>query len=280
MSCGTTCCSFNSTATCCARCWAQMLQRLDPLLPTGIGTGRRRNIGAGNTPICKILQDLTRQHGPPHVVLTIAPWEFDFPWPYWLQRLMATTNLGPTQLPAAEAIAVAHAVREFCTSYLSGFGRHRQWSQNLFSHKHKKCNNVLAFVGRWEFQEGGPSHSYGKGRGSLHCHLLFWLKDFRASLLERFICGALPTDDAELAALALQRQRSIPGTGSRAPVQEEASFWQWLPDVKHWALRLQHTASFVSAGLRPFVTSILRILCFFILTSNGGTDAAPCSDTV
>ena len=172
------------------------------------------------------LQDLTRQHGPPHVFVTIAPWEFDFRWPYWLQRLMATSTLGPTQLPAAEAIAVAHAVKEFCTSYLAVFGPHRQWTQNLFSHKHKKCNNVLAFMGRWEFQEGGPSHSYGKGRGSLHCHLLFWLKDFRASLLERFICAALPTDDAELAALALERQRSIPGTGSKAPVQEEASFWE------------------------------------------------------
>ena len=141
--------------------------------------------------------------------LTIAPWEFYFPWPHWLQKVMEATNLGPARLPAAEAIALAHGVREFCTGYLAG--RHAQWSTNVFGNKWQKSNNVLAFVGRWEFQEGGPSHTYGKGRGSLHCHVLFWMKHLRAISFERFICGTLPTVDPELAALALQRQGSIPG---------------------------------------------------------------------
>ncbi|CAJ1329622.1 unnamed protein product, partial [Effrenium voratum] len=166
----------------------------------------------------------------------------------------------PTQLPAAEALAIAHAVQQFCAGYLAGFGPHRPWRKNVFSNKQDKNNNVLAYVGRWEFQEGGQEHEYGKGRGSLHCHLLFWLKNFPASMVENYICASLPETDAELRFLALQRQEGVGATASQAVVRDEPTAWRWQPETKRWALLLRHTENFVLRGLRPFLTSVLRIL--------------------
>ena len=206
------------------------------------------------------LQDVTRQLGPPHLFLTIAPWEWDFPFPYRLGKLMDVTQRGPTQLAGPETLALAHAFREFCGGYLAGYAPHRPWSRNLFSNKATGQRNVAAYVGRFEFQEGGPTHQYGKGRGSLHCHLLFWFQDARASCLERALTATWPEDADELQHLLEERQHGYAQTNNIAPPQEEPSHWVWMDRRRRWALHMQHSADFVARRLRPCLTSVLRIL--------------------
>ncbi|CAE7476896.1 Kcnh7 [Symbiodinium sp. CCMP2592] len=107
----------------------------------------------------------------------------------------AKSGLGPTQLPGPESLCIAHALREFCGAYLAGFGPKKRWRGNLFSNKVAgPNNNVEAYLGRFEFQDGAKSHRYGKGRWSLHVHLLFWFHNFRATFLEDAICAEMLVD--------------------------------------------------------------------------------------
>ncbi len=102
----------------------------------------------------RFLIDLVEQFGPPQVFFTLAPYEFDFPWPEWLRRAFHKSCLGPTQLPGAEALAIGHAIQQFCGSYLAGFGSNHIWTGNLFATKTESPNNnVRAYVGRVEFQD-------------------------------------------------------------------------------------------------------------------------------
>ena len=68
----------------------------------------------------RYVTDLVAQRGPPQVFLTIAAFEFHFAWPYWLEQLHKRS--GPTQLAGPEALAVAHAIHQFCSGYVVGFG--------------------------------------------------------------------------------------------------------------------------------------------------------------
>ena len=204
------------------------------------------------------LLDLVRQIGLPSLFLTIAPWEFDFPFPYWLRKMHEATGLGPTELAGPESLAIAHAVHEFVARYLAGSGP-KPWTTNVFSIKQGNDDNVVAYVGRFEFQEGGKEHQYGKGRGSLHVHCLFWLKDLRAACVENEICAELTHSDAELATLAA-RQVGIGSESTELPIQEEPSRWEWSDVFKKWTLKVKHTSEFRASKLRPFLKTVLRVL--------------------
>lgn len=206
------------------------------------------------------LLDLVRQLGLPNVFLTIAPWEFDFPWPYWVSRLHDVAGLGPTEMAGPETIAIAHAIHQVCSAYLAGFGPKKQWKTNLFSNKETGHNNVEAYIGRFEFQEGGQEHEYGKGRGSLHIHLLFWVKDLKASFIHREILAEFLHDDAELCCLALRVQRGISASTSRVDINEGPTRWNWSAQTKKWSLRVRHTTEYFSHKLRPCLQTVLRVL--------------------
>lgn len=106
-------------------------------------------------------------------------------------------------------------------------------------------------------QDGGAAHEYGKGRGSLHMHALFWLANARDQLLELELAAELP-DDAPLAAVISRVQRST--ECSRAPTREACSVWEWCETAHRWILHLRHPWEFARARLRPYVVSLMRIL--------------------
>ena len=211
----------------------------------------------------RYLQDLVKQLGPPQLFLTIAPWEFDFPWPEWVRAHHAISRCGPTQLPAAESLAVAHALQQFCSAYLAGFGSHRRWKHNLFANKTVdgtgQHNNIKAYVGRFEFQEGGAEHKYGKGRGSVHLHALFWFEDNRKACLEDLLGAEFFEHDPELATLARKVQRGIGDTPRRAEIHDGNSQWCWNAADRRWRLLLRHTHDYAKERLRPFLRAALRI---------------------
>jgi hypothetical protein len=205
------------------------------------------------------LKDIVRQLGQPQLFLTIAPWEFDFPWPYWVDRLHEAAKMGPTDMGGVESLAIAHALHQFCSAYLAGFGPNRKWKANLFADRDLREANVEAYLGRFEFQEGGKEHAYGKGRGSLHIHLLFWFRKFSAIGLAEAICAEFLEGDPELCMLAERVQVGIEAEPSRAPRHEGRSTWFWSDKAEAWAFLARHTSEYAAAALRPFLIPVLRI---------------------
>lgn len=187
--------------------------------------------------------------------MTLSPWEQDFPWPHWIRRAHALQNLRPSELAAAEALAVAHALRQTVGGFLAGSTNGR-WSAHMFGDKSGGPSPVKAFFSRFEYQDGGGHHVYGKGRGSLHVHCLFWFTDVRAVHLESLLCAHLPHEDEDLVRVAKRVQTSE--ASDPAAVWEYPSAWSWDQRCG-WFLRLRTSQEFEDLRLRPFLRCLLRI---------------------
>ena len=148
-------------------------------------------------------------------VLAFAPWEFDFPWPHWLQKIMEATNLGPTQLPTAEAIALATVCVSLALVIWLALASTGSGAPMFLA------TNGTSRTTSWLLWVGGNFKKVAQAcirQGP-------WLAALPPSLLDEafssffFGCAAFPP-----------RTQSWP-----CP-----SFWQWLPEIR--ALR-QHSAS-------------------------------------
>ena len=206
----------------------------------------------------RILLDLTAQLGFPDLFITVSPYEWLFPFPYWVKKIHTVLNKGPTDCAGPEVLAVAHALHQVACGFLAGKTSKKAWKSHLFSDKtgvNHGC--VRGFFGRFEFQEGGPEHLHGRGRGSLHLHCLFWFHCMRSILLDRLLCAHIPSDDAELAVLA---SRVLKGQKCKAAVKTPPSAWWWSQVHAKWNLSLHVCATFIGSCLRPFLISLLRIL--------------------
>ena len=202
----------------------------------------------------RALQDVTLQLGTPDLFVTISPYEWTFPFPYWIRKAHEALGAGPTDCPGIEVLAIAHALHEICAGALAGHTRGK-WRRNYLRTPGE--DGIPAYFARFEFQDGGVQQQYGRGRGSLHVHALFWLKDAPATALQAALCADLPTDEPELRVLAERLQK---GAGVRVPQHEGASQWHWSTQAQQWHLRLKHTAAFAARKLRPFFKFILRVL--------------------
>ena len=127
------------------------------------------------------LLDAVRQFGLPDVFMTISPFELSFPFPDWLEQLCSETGLGPTQLAAFETYHIAHTLEQIVRGYLCG-SNDKRWSNHVFSYNRiAKYANVRTYFYHFEFQN----------RGTLHTHLLIWLKDI-AKTQHQFIRADIP----------------------------------------------------------------------------------------
>ena len=205
----------------------------------------------------RVLLDVVRQLGMPAIFLTISPWEWSFPWPAWVSKAHAALGKSATEVPGCEAIAVAHALQQCVAGFLAGHTSGKPWTYHWLGDKSGKQNPVQSFFGRFEYQDGGESHEYGKGRGSLHMHCLFWFTDVRSVGLESLLMAELPSDDVEVETLAKLVQRS--NDHDCAPVYEQSSTWDWCVRLGGWFLSLKKTQQFHDKKLRPFMTALLRI---------------------
>lgn len=206
-----------------------------------------------------VLIDVVRQHGVPALFLTVSPWELSFPWPLWVRRIHSTMGRDPTEAPGPEAFAVAHALHQLVGGFLCGHTSKESWTQShWFGDKAGgKENPVRAYFGRFEFQDGGASHEYGKGRGSIHLHCLFWFSDIRKVHLENLIQAHVPpVQDPELRQLVLAVQTSE--DSDHVPINTGPSAWIWQPHG--WGLMLHKSEEFESMKLRAFIPGIMRTL--------------------
>ena len=134
-----------------------------------------------------VLIDVVHEHGYPDLFLTLSPYEWSMPWPMWITQAHEILGRGPSELPGPEAIALAHALHQCISGFVAGYSGTKPWDAHIFGAKDGSSNPVKIFFGRYEFQDGGSSHEYGKGRGSLHLHCLFWLDDIRKVNLETLL---------------------------------------------------------------------------------------------
>ena len=129
--------------------------------------------------------------------MTISPFECSFSFPDWLEQLRSETGLGPTQLAAFETYHIAHTLEQIVRGYLCG-SNDKRWSNHVFSYNRiAKYPNVRTYFYRFEFQN----------RGTLHIHLLIWLKDITKTQ-HQFIRADIPRTNPQLAFLAYKLQKS------------------------------------------------------------------------
>eukprot|EP00434_Breviolum_minutum_P041512 symbB.v1.2.036926.t1/scaffold5330.1/size28357/2 len=224
------------------------------------------------------LVDMVKQLGLPTLFLTIAPYEWSFPFHTWVEDEAQKMLRSRLKLPVAEALHVAHVLTQVVTGLLTGAnqkrdkGHQKGWQSHVFAAKDgSKTKTVLNYFGRLEYQDGKRKRyvneqeiaaQFYHGRGTVHLHLLVWLQHTEVVGLEEAVSATVPEENEVLASLVEGSQRSW--TGSGWPQQEEASYF----DETTKTLRLQHKAEDfcktnnkgVNEGVRAYLVDVLASL--------------------
>ena len=96
--------------------------------------------------------DMCVQLGGPHLFVTIAPYGWSFPWPYWIERAQKLAHAGPTVMSGPEVLAVAHAMHQICAGFSRGStGDGAKWKDHFFSGNGNADAGVTAYFARFEF---------------------------------------------------------------------------------------------------------------------------------
>ena len=224
------------------------------------------------------LVDTVKQLGLPTLFITVAPYEWSFPFHAWVENEAQKMLRSRLKLAVAESLHVAHVLMQLVTGLLTGANQKKQrnnqkgWSSHIFAAKDgTKRQTVLNYFGRLEYQDGKRKRyvneqeaaaQFYHGRGTVHLHLLVWLQNTEVVGLEESVSATVPEDNEVLANLVEGSQRSW--TGSGWPQQEEVSFF----DETTQTLRLQHTAEDfcktnskgVPEGVRAYLVDVLASL--------------------
>ena len=224
------------------------------------------------------LVDTVKQLGLPTAFITIAPYEWSFPYHAWVEDEAKKLLRAKLQLPVAETLHIAHALTEAVVGLLTGANQstaahnRKPWSSHIFAAKDGSGRQtVVNFFGRLEYQDGKRKRyvnhqevasQFYHGRGTVHLHLLVWLQHLDAVKLEDSISATVPEDNEVMASLVEGSQRSW--TGSGWPKQEGPSHL----DPNTGRLHLHHSetdfckykADGTAEGVRAYLKDILASL--------------------
>ena len=224
------------------------------------------------------LVDTVKQLGLPTLFITVAPYEWSFPFHAWVEDEAHKMLRSRLKLPVAESLHIAHVLMQLVTGLLTGAnqkrdkGRHRGWQSHIFAAKDgSKRKTVLNYFGRLEYQDGKRKRyvneqevaaQFYHGRGTVHLHLLVWLQHTEVVGLEEAVSATVPEENEVLTSLVEGSQRSW--TGSGWPQQEEASYFNEATKTLH----LQHKAEDfcktnnkgVKEGIRGYLVDVLSSL--------------------
>jgi hypothetical protein len=223
------------------------------------------------------LLDLVRQLGYPSLFITVAPYEFTFPYHDFILDEMVKALRTRTYLPAAETLHIAHVLAQSIIGLLAGANRKQQgrsdrcWKNQVFRARDDSGEQVVVnFFARLEYQDGkrkrvvlkqgarGPMNYHG--RGTVHVHALFWFRHMEKIGLESIVKATMP-DEAQnprLHALVSDCQRSYGGSGW--PQRDGPSVF----DERAGVLRLHHGPSDANdgsgKGVRAYIEEVLSAL--------------------
>ena len=222
------------------------------------------------------LLDMQKQLGFPTLFLTIAPYEWSFPYHEYMEDEMKKLLLARLHMAGPEAMHLAHVLTQTVTGFLTGMNsrsrrQDRCWTEHLLGPKDgTDQSTVLNFFARLEFQDGKRKRHFHQpqdyhGRGTVHLHCLIWLENIKAVKLEEVVCATMPEEGSEMEAVAKSGQLSW--TGSGWPVRDEASNYNEDAGI----LELQHTEEDQEAGLRAFMPEVMAALkCHMDVQSSDG----------
>jgi hypothetical protein len=219
------------------------------------------------------LVDLVRQFGTPDACYTMAPYEFLWHWPQWLQDLKQKLNRSDMELPALETLHLVHSLRQIVVGFMAGGNGSKPtvWREHVFADKSQPTrNSILCMWYRLEFQEGSKAQHY-HGRGSPHIHVLWWFKDMRTLGLERTLRGNVDVEeDPRIAALASVVQRSDqPSKAERLEPTEIT----WSESGQRFVVMAQYTAGMLHQAVRHGQNTVRKALRLFMVPL---MRAAPC----
>ena len=192
----------------------------------------------------RFLIDATLQFGNPSLFITISPYEWTFPFPPWIENLRALTGYGPTNLAQFETMHIVNVLEQIVRGCMCGSNTNR-WLNHLFTYKSKKDQkNVLTYFYRFEFQD----------RGSVHLHMLVWLKDLTKMKLDA-IRADIPWSNKLLAQQVLGLQ---PSEKPGVPLFQEAT--RVSQHNGEQLLQLFHPSEAFAINLRAYISTILPTL--------------------
>ena len=225
------------------------------------------------------LIDMVKQLGLPTMFITVAPYEWSFPYHEWVQDEAKKLLRARLQLPVAESLHIAHVLAETVFGFLTGFNqqstgakKERAWKSHVFAAQDGSGRKtVLNFFGRLEYQDGKRKRwvnqqeaatQFYHGRGTVHLHLLVWLQNVEAAKLEESVSATVPADNEVMASLVEGSQRSW--TGSGWPKDPRPSHY----DPEKGLLHLHHSdtdyckykADGTPEGIRAYIIDLLASL--------------------
>ena len=224
------------------------------------------------------LVDLVKQLGLPTLFLTIAPYEWSFPFHKWVEDEAAKMLRARLQLPVAETLHIAHVLAQTVVGFLTGAnqqgrdGNSKAWRSHLLAAKDGSGRKtVLNFFGRLEYQDGKRRRYVNKeeaatqfyhGRGTVHLHLLVWLQHVESIELENVVSATVTADNAVQESLVEGSQRSW--TGSGWPKEPKASYYDAEAGVLHLQHKeedwCKHNRAGVPEGIRAYMPDLLNSL--------------------
>ena len=223
------------------------------------------------------LVDLQKQVGWPSLFITIAPYEWSFPYHAWVEDELQKTLSARLHAPVAETLHLAHVLTQAVKGLLTGAndGVEAQ-GDHVFSGS--QCGGqVKHWVARLEFQDGKRKRGASKkdpqfyhGSGRPHVHILLWLDDLLSMDVADKIKAEMPkkAEEPEMHDLVVGSQLDWDKSGW--PQREGPTVVEERRDGSQ-LLRLHHPSTAVNAHCRAYVLDILQGLhCHVdVLASDG-----------
>lgn len=200
-----------------------------------------------------------RQAGPPDLFLTVAPYEWTWPWHVAVEHCRQQLGRSITNAAALETLHLTHVLLQMIKGFVAGATGNKptKWREFLCADKRRGGSCVQCIFWRLEYQEGSRKRQY-HGRGTPHVHVLVWLKNSPNVCLERILLGSLPwQSDPYLAALAAWAQRSEQPTFPTA--RDAPSRYIWHEATKRWLFQVRYTVEMCSLVLRCFLAPLMRV---------------------
>ena len=205
----------------------------------------------------RYLLDVVRQKGYPPLFITISSSEWTFTLPSWLHTIKDRYSVGPTQTPFHETMHFLHVLEQVVRGYMCGTNNQR-WHTHLFN-----CNDqhsqtsIDTYFYRFEFQS----------RGTVHMHLLVWLKSIRDIQYDR-IRADFPPPGTPLHTYVQRHQLSNAASLSLS-IQDTPTYVQTTTNID--TLHIVHPADAFALNLRAYIDTLLPSLCcsMDVQTSDG-----------
>ncbi|CAE7601714.1 unnamed protein product [Symbiodinium sp. CCMP2592] len=207
------------------------------------------------------LVDAQRQLGWPSLFLTVAPYEWSFPYHCWLEDELAKSLSEKLNIPTAETLHIAHVLSQAVKGLMTGANEGARGSREHIFAGSEGSGRVRYWVARLEFQDGKRKRAafrqgqHYHGRGTVHVHILVWLDGMKNMALDSKLRADIPgEDEPELRALVVASQLDWTSSGWRQ--REEKTVVQDPGQM----LLLRHPISAFERHCRAYIVDVLAAL--------------------